>query len=242
VETLASDLVTLSLVTDPFGAYNQEYLQGCFDSVVPYKQHFIYDLSQPPDQAISSHHRYYARRALNAISVEVCADPLAFLDDWTKLYRELTDRHQLKGIKAFSAESFATQLTTPGIVALRAVSKDEVVGGHLWYIQGDVAYSHLTAFSPLGYELMASYALYWFALQYFARSVRWLNLGAGAGLIPNHRDGLAQFKRGWSTDTRLAYFCGRTFDRSRYAEIVARMGTPATQYFPAYRAGELTGA
>jgi Acetyltransferase (GNAT) domain len=239
VNMLAGDLVTLSLVTDPFGSYDQEYLQTCFDSVVPFKQHFIYDLSQPPDHAVRSHHRYYARRALDTISVEVCTNPLAFLDDWTRLYRMLSDRHQLKDIKAFSTESFAKQLTTPGIVALRAVSQDAVVGGHLWYMQGDVAYSHLTAFSPRGYELMTSYALYWFALQYFAGLVRWLNLGAGAGLMANSLDGLAQFKRGWSTGTRLAYFCGRIFDHSRYDQIVARTGAPATRYFPAYRAGEL---
>jgi hypothetical protein len=239
---LAGDLVTLALVTDPFGSYQQEYLQTCFDIVVPFKQHFVYDLSQLPDRVVSRHHRYYARRAFDTLSVEVCANPLVFLDDWTSLYRMLSDRHQLKGIKAFSSESFAKQLTTPGIVALRAVSEGTVVGGHLWYIQGDVAYSHLAAFSSRGYELMASYALYWFALQYFANLVRWLNLGAGAGLMANSLDGLTQFKRGWSTGTRLAYFCGRTFDHSRYAEIVACKGTPVTQYFPAYRAGELTGA
>src|SRR5690349_16611740 len=45
LETLAGDLVTLSLVTDPFGAYDYEYLQICFDVVIPFKQHFVYDLS-----------------------------------------------------------------------------------------------------------------------------------------------------------------------------------------------------
>lgn len=239
LEAAPGNLVSLSLVTDPFGAYTQEYLQKCFDVVIPFKEHFIYDLHQPPDQAVHSHHRYYARRSLSKVSVELCANPLAFLDDWIKLYHTLTEKYQLKGIKAFSSASFAKQLITPGIVAFRAVAEDEIVGGHLWYVQGNVAYSHLTAFSARGYELMASYALYWFALQYFTNSVRWLNIGAGAGVAANRNDGLMRFKRGWSTSTRLAYFCGRIFDRPQYDRIVSYQGAPATSYFPAYRAGEL---
>jgi hypothetical protein len=150
----------------------------------------------------------------------------------------LTERHGIDGIKAFSAVAFREQLAVPGIVALRAVADGEVVGGHLWYVQGDVAYSHLAASSPRGYDLDASYALYWYALHHFRGIVRWLNLGAGAGLDPQGDDGLTRFKRGWSSDTRLAFFCGRIFDRSRYQEVVRMRGGPATSYFPAYRWGE----
>ncbi len=65
---------------------------------------------------------------------------------------------------------------------LRAFHRGEVVGAHFWYVMGDVAVSHLAAFSTAGYDLMASYALHWEALGYFADRVRWLNLGAGAGI------------------------------------------------------------
>src|SRR5262245_34857310 len=72
LETLAGDLVALSLVTDPFGAYTEEYLQTCFDVVTPFKEHFVYDLRQPAERAVGDHHRYYARRALSRVRVEVC--------------------------------------------------------------------------------------------------------------------------------------------------------------------------
>ena len=56
-----------------------------------------------------------------------------------------------------------------------------MVGLHLWYVQGDVAYGHLGATSQLGYELMASYALYAFAIEQLRAEVRWLALGGAAG-------------------------------------------------------------
>lgn len=101
-----------------------------------------------------------------------------------------------------------------------------------------MAYSHLTAFSELGYMLRASYALYWFAIERFSDKVRWIDLGGGAGVRSKDTDGLSTFKRGWSTGTRPAYFCGRIFDRKRYQEIVEAKGVSATDYFPAYRRGE----
>ena len=52
-------------------------------------------------------------------------------------------------------------------------------------------------------------------------------------------DGLSRFKRGWSTGTRTAYFCGRIFDHARYSEIMSVEGGGTTDYFPAYRKGEL---
>jgi hypothetical protein len=63
--------------------------------------------------------------------------------------------------------------------------------------------------------------------------------GAGAGINSDGNDGLSQLKRGWSSETRTAYFCGRIFNRKVYGEIVRASGAPATDYFPAYRKGEL---
>jgi hypothetical protein len=67
--------------------------------------------------------------------------------------------------------------------------------------------------------------------------VRWLNLGAGAGLQAGGDDGLTRFKRGWSTGTRQSWFCGRIFDQRRYDRAVRGAGSGS--YFPAYRHGEL---
>jgi hypothetical protein len=125
-------------------------------------------------------------------------------------------------------------------VMLRATCDGATVGAHLWYRQGDVAQSHLAAVSARGYELMASYALYWFALQTFAGDVSWLNLGSGSGIAADAAAGLTAFKRGWATDTRRAYFCGRIFDRATYDALAAAREVPAGSYFPAYRSGEFS--
>jgi len=234
-----NELVSLALVADPFGCYDQAYLRQCFkDLVLPFKDHFVVGLRHPMNDVVSKHHHYYAHRALEKVIVETCSDPAQFLDEWVRLYATLIKRHHLAGIKAFSRTAFAKQLNVPGLVVFRAVSQGIVVGGHLWYVQGEVAHSHLAAFNPLGYDLMVSYALYWSAIEYFADKVQWLDLGAGAGFRPSGNDGLSQFKRGWSTGTRTAYFCGRVFNRERYGEIVEARGISATNYFPAYRKGE----
>jgi hypothetical protein len=242
LEDSTDGLVSLSAVTDPFGDYTEDYLRRCFpDVVLPFKEHFVTELGAKPLPAfVSKHHRYYARKASEQVRVERCDNPAQFVDEWTTLYGALVERHALKGIKAFSRRSFAAQLDVPGIVMFRAVAADTTVGAHLWYVQNDVAYSHLAASNALGYELMAAYALYWFALEYFAEQrIGWLDVGAGAGLGGDDA-GLTRFKRGWSTASRTVYFCGRIFDRQKYAEATQAKGVVAadTRYFPAYRQGE----
>lgn len=233
-------LVSLALVTDPFGEYDEAHLKDSFgDVVVPFKRHFITDLSRLPAEFVSAHHRRNARRAAREVRVEECARAADFLDDWSMLYRVLAARHDIGGIAAFSTESFARQLEVPGIVALRAVRDSAAVGMLLWYVQGDVAYYHLGAYSERGYELRASFALFHYAIEHFARrGLRWLNLGGAAGASSGGASGLGRFKEGWATGTRTAYFCGRVLDRRRYEEIVRAKSVPPTRYFPAYRFGE----
>jgi hypothetical protein len=239
LEEVGQDLVCLAVVTDPFGEYDQAALQHYFrDVVFPFKDHFITDLERGKDAIPSAHHRYDARKALKHVTVELLQKPTEFGEEWTKLYAGLVQRLGLKGIKAFSASAFARQLAVPGLVAFRAVFQGKTVGAHLWYVRGEVAYSHLTALSPVGYDLSASYALYWQALDYFTGKVHWLDLGAGAGTAQNDAGGLTFFKRGWSTGTRPVYFCGRVFDRRMYQEIATAFGVPDEGYFPAYRRGE----
>ena len=86
---------------------------------------------------------------------------------------------------------------------------------------------------------MASYALYWSAMECFKGKVKWLDIGAGAGTKEDDKKGLAWFKKGWSNGTRMAYFCGRILDRSKYSEILRIKGISKDEsYFPAYRKGE----
>jgi len=234
------DLVCVSLVSDPFGACDEALLRRCFgERTIGFKSHFVAELNGATEAIVSRHHRYYAKKALERVSVERCREPEVFLDEWLGLYAVLTARHRLSGIKAFSRAAFAAQLRIPGVVVFRATHDGETVGAHLWYLQGEVAHSHLAAVSPLGYELMASYALYWSAMKSLAAEARWLNFGAGSGLGDGDDQGLTRFKRGWSNGTRTAYLCGRIFNHQKYQEVVeAKRPSSATLYFPAYREGE----
>ncbi len=240
ISDLAGDLISVVLVADPFGAYDLAQLTQGFDRVVPFKEHFVVDLSSPPSAFVSDHHRRYARQARErGVSVDECAEPVAFLDEWLNLYACLIERHRIVGIRAFSREAFAAHLGVPGVVVLRAAVDTTTVGATIWYVHGNVAYYHLGAWSSLGYQLRASFALFWHAIDTFAaKGLRWLDLGGGAGIATNGDDGLSRFKRGWANGTRTAYFCARIFDRHTYDALTRARGISETEYFPAYRQGE----
>jgi hypothetical protein len=237
---VGESLVSVIVVTDPFGEYDETLLHDCFgDLVIPFKSHFVNDLARAPESVISQHHARNAAIGLKQVMVERCEDPSSHLDDWVSLYSVLIQRHQISGIRAFSTSSFAKQLRTPGIVAFRAFRNLQTVGMILWYVQNGVAYYHLGAYTDEGYRLLASFALFRRALDYFAVcGLKYANLGAGAGLGSSAEDGLSRFKQGWSTAVRTAYLCGRIFDREKYDHLVRTRGVGTTTYFPAYRKGE----
>jgi hypothetical protein len=244
-ESLRYRCVSLALVTDPFAPLTEPDLRRWFDVVVRFKDHFVVGVGPGHGPAASKHHRYYARKGLRETAVTRCdpSGPQA-LDNWSTLYANLVRRHGLRGIKAFSRQAFATQLQVPGLVMIQARRGEEIVGAHLWLVQGNVAYSHLMAMSDSGYQSNAAYALYWSAIEraaeFFGPHVTTLNLGAGAGLGGGVDDGLTLFKRGWARGTMPTYLCGKVLDPERYAALNAARGTPAMSYFPAYRHGEFT--
>jgi hypothetical protein len=240
LEEAGRGLVALSLVADPFCDFGgPERLREVFpDLARPFKEHFVVDLAVPEAERVSEHHRRNARRAAQLLTVERAAVPPELLDEWQAMYGHLVERHGIRGIAAFSRESFAAQLQVPGVVAFRALEGETPVGITLWYVQGDVALYHLGAYTPAGYALRASFALFQRALEHFAaEGLRWAGLGAGAGTEGQGSDGLRRFKEGWSTGTRTAYLCGRIFDREAYGELAGRAAP--TNYFPAYRQGEM---
>jgi len=243
IEKIKDRYVTISLVVDPFAPVTTVDLSRYFQLVQSFKKHFIIDVTDSTDRHIDRHHRYYARRALRQIQVRLVDDPRACLDDWMRLYQILVERHHLRGIKAFSKTAFATQFNVPGLVIFKASRNGRTIGLHLWYLQSDVAYSHLSAFDHEGYSLRAAYALHWSAIQEFKRNhaqeLRWIDLGAGAGAKEHGRNGLSIFKRGWATGEKLKYFCGSIFDRENYEALIATNKIDSN-YFPLYRADELS--
>jgi len=240
MEELNGRVVSLAAVTDPFGGYGLADLERSFNHIVfPFKEHYCVDLSHPVDTFVCPHHRRYARKALEMVEVECVEAPWGLLDDWVRLYDVLVGRHEITGIAAFSRAAFEKQFSVPGLVVFRARHLATTVGMLLWYVQGSVAYYHLGAYDPLGYELRASFALFFCAIEHFARvGLDWLALGGGAGLKADATDGLARFKQGWSTGTRTAYFCGHIFDSTAYAKLTEARCPSGTTYFPAYRQGE----
>jgi hypothetical protein len=237
---IGDNLVSLALVTDPFAAYDQASLRQSFEVVIPFKDHFVINLDRPMREFVSDHHRYYARKALKKIQVEKCDDPIRFTTEWVALYGYLIERHEIEGVRAFSDQALTQHLHIPGLVMFRAIYRETTVGAFLWFLQGEVGYAHLISFSQEGFKLGASYALFWSAIEYFSTQLHWLDIGGSAGLVNDPADGLNFFKRGWSTETRTAYFCGRIINHKRYTEIAQAKGIAKTEYFPAYRKGEFT--
>jgi hypothetical protein len=240
LDEIGDGLVSLALVADPFGNYDVAYLHHCFkDVVIPFKKHYIINLQLPLNEIGSKHNRKHARRALRTVQVQVCEDPIQFVEIWLRLYSNLIELHHIEGIRAFSKTAFTKQLTIPGIVVLQAVYEGVIVGAQLYYFQDDVVHCHLGASSQVGYQVGAIYALDWYSIEYFAGKARWLDLGGGAGIVSNGTiDGLSQYKQRWSTDTRTTFFCGRIFNQAKYSEVLEAKNISATNYFPAYRKGE----
>jgi hypothetical protein len=234
---LRQKIVTTVFVGDPFAGLPRDHQHVFSHGIEPYKEHTVVDLERPIEQSVCASHRRKARRALAHLQVDVLETPTRHLAEWRALYRELIARHRIRGISAFSDAAFARQLAIPGMVALRASAGEETVGMNLWFLQGEVGYFHLGACSQRGYELLASFAMFWSALEFFRGQLGWLNLGAGAGVRPQAADGLARFKRGWSPLTRTAYLYRHVLQPRRYAALC--QGLASHDYFPAYRHREI---
>jgi hypothetical protein len=238
LDEVGQHLVSVVLVTDPF-ADPVPHSATFSDLLRPFKEHFVADLAVAPEDYVHRHHLRNARIASSKVTTRFVEPTPAVLEEWCRLYRHLVARHNICGLPAFSRVSFQRQFEVPGLSAQTAELNGEVVGMVLWYSTASRVYYHLGAYSDLGYELRASFAIFRHALSHFAQSgLRWLCLGAGAGTTGNANDGLTRFKRGWSTGTRTAYLCGRVFDSDRYRGLCNALGTTTVPYFPAYRYGE----
>ena len=237
LEGEGGELITMTAVSDPLAPASLSLLKQAFpDLVLPYKEHFVAELKGLA-AAVDKRHIRKARRALESVTVERVERPASALDDWTQLYASLVRKHGIVGLSAFSRASFARQLEVPGAVLYRAVENGQAVAATFWFVDGEQAYYHLGASSDRGYELGASFALMWVALNAFAeQGVGVVLLGAGAGVYNDGSDGLSRFKAGWATGTRQSYLCGRIFNPAVYRQLNGARSSGETTYFPAYRA------
>lgn len=237
-EDIGNSLVSATFVIDPFSNFPLKQYQEYFDVFFPYKDHYIYDSEMSLEQSISKNHRRNARRALRDVSVDLVISPNIELDEWVTLYGDLIKRHNIKGIRAFSAESFAKQISIPNTLFFRAWHNGSLVGGNLFYIQGDVAYGHLMALTEQGYALGAAHAIKWVALDYLTQRVRYINFGGGTGGNQGGLTGLDEFKSGWTNKIGKSFFCGKIFDKKLYDNLTDSVNRNDEQWFPAYRFGD----
>ena len=240
LEALANGLVSVAAAPDPLGAYTLSDLRHTFpDLVVHFKDHYVADLSRPRNEIVSQHRRRDAERALGTLEIEFSSEPIRYLDEFMNLFDAAVQKFRMNGIRAFSRSSIAKQFAVPGCYISLARYGGEVVAAETFFVQGDTAYAHIAALSDAGRKLGASLALHYADIDYYAGKARWLDWGGDAG-IAGRQGPLGHFKRGFSTETRPAYFCGRIFDRERY-DLLARARGIAVEresYFPAYRKGE----
>ena len=149
-----------------------------FDKVVGFKEHFVTDLRRSLHEIVSSHHRYYAGRGLRNVCVELCEEPREHSREWTELYTAFAEKRGFTGPSRFSKPSLGAQLEVPGVTLFRVLHEGATVGMHVWYVQGDVAYAHLAAYTDAAYSMRVSYAVFWRAIEYFAdQELHWLHLG-----------------------------------------------------------------
>lgn len=237
---LPSDIVSVTAVTDPFATADVAILKKAFNHLVrAYKTHFEIDLTQPLASFADPHHLGCARRALKKLEVEYCADPEANIGEWTRLYAKLVARHDIRGAALMDEQSFRRQFRLPGLSQFRAVRDGVTVGMILCVTHGDTAYFHLGAYDATGYRSNASYALVLTIIEHFARAgLRRMSIGSGAGAFSRENDGLAQFKRGWASGTRMTYLCGHVQDPQVFARLCEANESSDPKYFPPYRASE----
>jgi hypothetical protein len=238
LDELGANAIAVSLVVDPFAQVDAARLGELFVDVCrPYKQHAVVDFEGDWRNAICQHHRRNIRFAARHVEIERGFEPARWLETWGALYENLVARHQIRGIARFSRNCFHRQFEVPGIVAFRATVRKQTVGMLLWYVANSVAYYHLGAFSDVGYQTRAAFALIDAALNEFAAlGVRWALLGGGAGRQVAANDGLTRFKMGWANQSRTAWFCGRVLQRQKYEQLKTAPVVSDHEYFPKYRA------
>jgi hypothetical protein len=236
---LPIDLVSVYAVSDPLREDQLPTYEWAFDFVRPYKCHYIVDLSITFDKYLCYHHRRYTARALEQVQVTLASCPASFATEWTDLYSALCERHSITGLRRFSPQSFAAQLRIPGCHYFRAFHRGNSVGGLVCFVDRGRAYGHLISTTGLGQRLLAQYALYWTAIEFFRGCAKVLDLGGVPDGLTPEQSGLAFFKSRWSTSTRMAYFCGRILNPKVYGQLTHGVGSKAGNLFPAYRSGIL---
>ena len=233
VQGLAAGPITLTLVSDPFAPLSRADFAAIFPICRPLHDHWIIDLTGPAQ--LSAHHRRKLRqtRAPRIVAGPPTAD---LAEGWARIYAHLVAKKHITDARAFSAESLAAQLRVPGAQVVTAWDGETLLGVDLYYLDRGRAFAHLSAYSPQGYTASVSYPMLAAAMDHLRPRADTIDLG-GAPAGPAG-PGIAQFKAGWTPQTRPSYLCGKVLDPAAYARLAP--GADPAGWFPAYRSGEYT--
>ena len=232
-----SGAVALSLVTDPFAEEAAVQATKGLDLQTPFKTHFIVDLKQDWRARRTRNTRYYATRGLALQDTGVVEDPAAYADAFWTLYAEAADRLNMGGLQRLSPQIIADHLVLEGAFLVTAHVADRLTGAMITVQTGDVAYLHIMGMVPDAVHLHTSYALFHTALAHLEDlGCRYVSLGGAAGNSDDPDDGLFQFKKRWTTETRQTWLVGAVLDAPACLDLNAQSGMANTSYFPPYRA------
>lgn len=231
-------LVSLVLVSDPMMLESERAAFDHFDVVRPFKRHFVTELDGFSEQSMSSHHRRYTRKAARTLSVDLVVDPLKYLDEWCRFYEVLCRRHGIGDLRAFSTPAFEALFRLENVIYMRALKDGVAVGGQVYVCTETTVFAHLSAYSESGYEHGASYILDRVTIDHFKGRKQSIDWGGGLCAYDQAPDGLAWYKKGWSTSERTSYLLGSVLDPETYEFLVRTRDPAQSSYFPAYRAGE----
>lgn len=226
----AAKLVSVALVPDPLTGPSEKNLAAAFEICRPFKMHYAIDREAGAIR-FSTTHRRWIRKALRLCAIE----PVELRDtlgDWKRLYAHAVARHEISDVQNFAPSYFDALAKMPEVSAFAARNAGNIVAMALWVRSGNIAYYHLGASAPEGYEAQAMYGIIASAIDYFS-DCGVLHLGGAAGISGKEDDGLAYFKKGFANRAVEAYFCGACLDSDRYAILTKNRA--ATSFFPAYR-------
>lgn len=229
--------VTATVVIAPSSEVDDATLREQFrDHVADFKTHFLVDLTGKYQGSWSRSHVRKCRQHRSDLVVEAL-EPSGVLEArWVELYARLGLRHEIRGGAAFTKDGLARQLHLPDVTLFGARVGNQIVGMVSFMRSGSVAAYHLGAYDDTGYEFEAAYAIFPVALEALADAgVVLVNLGGGAGVKVSDDDGLARFKRGWSTHNGVARIGGRVLQRAVFDRLG---GDPDARFWPPYRARE----
>ncbi len=223
------NIISATIIPDPL--QDTQNIEENFDTVRPFKTHYVYDPSLPLE-----FHGFHKTNI--AIADKKCTVRRIALHDHLNrcmaLWETLVERHHIEGLGRFSRSYFERLALVPGLIAYGAFDEGgALVAISLWFEHGDHAVSHLNACAPEGYKIQANYGIYKFMLDDL-KDKTLIDLGSNVGMRDDPEDGLSKFKAGFSNATRQSYVCGLICDRVVYEELSAGSGDET--FFPAYRA------